>query len=54
MEEAEALARAVEELHEPERLAGLLLDHLRAMDAPVAVVEPFERGQAAMLEWLNA
>ena len=51
--EREELARAVEELHEPDRLMDLVLMHLRADDAPGDVVELVERGRTAVAAWLD-
>lgn len=51
MGELETLARAVEELHETDRLIDLLLTGLAREHAPPEVIEQFQRGQLAYLEW---
>lgn len=54
MEEQDVLRRAVDELHEPERLADLLVARLEADRAPKDLVDRFRRDRDALLTWLGA
>jgi hypothetical protein len=53
MSELGLLTKAVEELHEPDRLLDLLLDHLAAEQAPPELIERFQADRLAYLEWLE-
>lgn len=51
MSETELLARAVEELHEPDRLVDLLAAGLAREDAPADLVAQAQDLQAAIHAW---
>ena len=51
MDELETLTRAVEELHEADRLAELLAIRLARANAPPALVEQAQGLQLAVKEW---
>jgi hypothetical protein len=53
MAEDDDVRQAVEELHRPERLADLLVGHLRRDGAPRELVERAEQLRQGVAEWLD-
>jgi hypothetical protein len=51
MAEDEDMRRAVEELHEPDRMADLLLARLRRDGAPPELIECAEKVRQGLAEW---